>query len=229
MSVYHRSIRDCARRDSIAERIADLNDHLTSVVYASISHALPTRHALAFALAMSVGHLRQSEAWAFLLTGGNGTTAGSTPPISAPPANPWPRWLKDSAWRSVLEASIRIPALQGLTEGVRTDEDGWRRVVESEQPHEEQLPGVWERLRYACTTSCHAHNSSAYLLKQLRVVRVTKISDGVKVRPYLGKSMGGRREQERKCCVIASLACLSETRMRGIKDSLTQSALRTKL
>lgn len=79
--MYHRSIRDCEKREKVEERIFDLNKHFTSSIYRSISRSLFQDHVLVFSFILCVGILKNEDkidedVWQFLLTGGhsNGST-----------------------------------------------------------------------------------------------------------------------------------------------------------
>ncbi len=79
--MYHRSIRDCEKREKVEERIFDLNKHFTSSIYKCISRSLFQDHVLVFSFILCVGILRNEDkidedVWTFLLTGGH--SDGST-------------------------------------------------------------------------------------------------------------------------------------------------------
>ena len=69
-----RSIQECEKCKSIAERISLLNKHFTSIIYQNISRSLFQDHILVFSFILCVGILRgrgqiDDRVWAFLLTG----------------------------------------------------------------------------------------------------------------------------------------------------------------
>lgn len=55
ISIYHKSIRECDRRTETSDRISDLNNHFTSVIYEHISRSLFQRHKLIFSLILCAG------------------------------------------------------------------------------------------------------------------------------------------------------------------------------
>ena len=100
ISIYHRSIKQCERREKIDDRISDLNSHFTSIIYQNISRSLFQAHTLVFSFIMCVGILRGQEAisedtWMFLLTGGDGSGGGVSSPVEHKQPNPASEWLSD--------------------------------------------------------------------------------------------------------------------------------------
>ena len=57
INIYHKSIRECERRGGTSDRITDLNNHFTSVIYEHISRSLFQRHKLIFSLILCSGRL----------------------------------------------------------------------------------------------------------------------------------------------------------------------------
>ncbi len=159
VSLYHKSIQRCAKRETIEDRISDLNSHFTRVVFESICRSLFSAHAIAFAFALCVGILRggggngggevsfDDDVWSFVLTGTIGAAAGAASPTEHRQPNPHPSWLSDRCWDEAVTASTQLPQCQGLSDSLKEDGAGWKRFYDEASPHQAEMPGRWNKLR----------------------------------------------------------------------------------
>ena len=72
--LFSRSIRECEKKETVAERISDLNNHFTSIIYQSISRSLFQEHVLVFSFVLCVGILQDrgevdENVWKYFLRG----------------------------------------------------------------------------------------------------------------------------------------------------------------
>eukprot|EP00095_Tigriopus_kingsejongensis_P002576 maker-scaffold274_size229011-snap-gene-1.23 protein:Tk02576 transcript:maker-scaffold274_size229011-snap-gene-1.23-mRNA-1 annotation:"hypothetical protein LOTGIDRAFT_210054" len=146
ISLYHKSIRQCVRREKIEDRIEDLNHHFTAIAYQNISRSLFQEHILVFSFILCVGILQgrgeiTAKVWSFLLNGGDSTSATRQP-------NPAPAWLSDKSWNEIVRASLQLPSFQGLMDHFKVKTNEWKRAIyESSNPFAAKLPDVWDSLR----------------------------------------------------------------------------------
>ena len=172
------SIAGSKRSDNLATRISNLNDHFTFSLYTNICRSLFERHKLLFSFLLTVrimqgrGDVDPAE-WFFLLTGGVAVGQNEFP-------NPAPQWLPEKSWGELCRLS-ELSTFRGLRADVESDPDAWRRLYDSEMPHQADLPGRWGQLGFL---------TRLQKIIVLRCIRPDKVL--VAVQEFVGASMGER-------------------------------------
>jgi len=131
--------------DSQAERLQNLIDYFTFLIYQSVCRGLFEKHKLllSFSLCTKImngeGRLNNQET-RFLMT-------GPTSEIKDGIANPNPDWISAKAWNEVLTLS-RLPNFAGLDQAFERHLNDFKRVYDVAEADKEGLPGEWqERLK----------------------------------------------------------------------------------
>eukprot|EP01022_Parablepharisma_sp_SALTPOND_P023040 TRINITY_DN476_c0_g1_i1.p1 TRINITY_DN476_c0_g1~~TRINITY_DN476_c0_g1_i1.p1 ORF type:complete len:4333 (+),score=667.47 TRINITY_DN476_c0_g1_i1:7842-20840(+) len=136
---------DNSRKDEdtpIEERTKDINVYFTYAIYSNICRSLFEKDKLLFSflLAIRLEELQgkiNAEEFRFLLTGGIALDEKyGTPPAS---------WVSTKAWGEICRLS-RLPSFEGFSKEFAAHVSEFKKIYDSQQPHEEKLPRQWNSL-----------------------------------------------------------------------------------
>jgi dynein heavy chain len=130
ISLYEKSIDEAEKAKSLEDRLRNLNDCFTYMLYKNVCRSLFEKDKLLFSFMLTtkimIGRntLDPTELRFFL--------AGSTSMDAAEP-NPYKGWLSDKAWNDVL-AMCALPAFAHFKESFKTNHAKWEEVINSNSP-----------------------------------------------------------------------------------------------
>ncbi|XP_043943753.1 dynein axonemal heavy chain 3-like [Protopterus annectens] len=140
INLYISSIINSQSSPLLHERISNLNEHVTFSIYQHVCQSLFEKHKMLFSVLLCVGlqknrgQIKDAE-WRFLLTGGVA--------LEIPYANPAPAWLSDKSWGELVYLSL-LPTFSDLKNHVSLNSPEWKKIYDSSQPYEQELPDPWE-------------------------------------------------------------------------------------
>ncbi|KAM4632527.1 dynein axonemal heavy chain 3 [Discoglossus pictus] len=142
INLYVHSLAHSKKSDNLEERIANIIEHFTLSIYNNVCRSLFEKDKLLFSLLLTIGIMKgrgqiNDEIWRFLLTGGVA--------LGNPYPNPAPTWLSDKSWAEIVRASNLQP-LQGFMNHFQNNISSWKKIYDSLQPQNEELPGEWQHL-----------------------------------------------------------------------------------
>ena len=126
----------------IEQRIKDINSFFTYAIYSNICRSLFEKDKLLFSFLLAVrleelqGHVNPDE-FRFLLTGG----IALEEKYGIPPAG----WVSEKSWGEICRLS-RLPAYEGFSREFADKVKEFQKVYDSPTPHEEKLPGSWNKM-----------------------------------------------------------------------------------
>ena len=164
ISVFARSFVQAEAGEDINERVNNLIDTTTRLVYSYTARGLFERHKLVFSAQLAskilgkLGELEYSE-FSYLLRG---------PQAPAEKDNPVSDWLSEQAWLSVA-ALQELEAFTGLANDIEGSAKRWREWCEAEAPENEKLPQEWK------------NKTGLQKLCILRALRPDRVTQGVHI------------------------------------------------
>ena len=133
-------IRKAPASEDIEERIVNLNEFITYLLYTNVCRSIFELHKLMFSFLLTIkiqmgrGDIDIGE-WRFLLAGGK--LAGGK--LEKPAAE----WLTQSVWIEFINRA-ELPAFKGIDAHVMSNVEAWRPLYDSVQPEQDPLPSPWE-------------------------------------------------------------------------------------
>jgi len=126
---------------NLPNRIKQLNDNFSWILYCNTCRSLFESHKLLFSFFMCARMLLAKDQidagqWFFLITGGVSGDGADEP-------NPASFWLQDRDWKKLCRLS-RFPKFDGLLKSFETHSEGWQRVYDSPSPHTTAFPNKWD-------------------------------------------------------------------------------------
>ena len=172
-----RGISDSQQSDDLEERLRNLNDYFTFLLYQNVCRSLFEKDKLLFAFVLCTKLLMfdskiSGTELRFLLTGG--VAMGETPY-----ENPAPSWISPKMWGEVCRGNDLGEAFNGLRDHIATFPDQWRALYDSTEPQKVSLPGGW-----------HERLDSFQRLLVLRMMRPDKLVPALTT--YVSQQMGPR-------------------------------------
>lgn len=142
INLFTRSIADSEHSHNLEVRIKSLCDYTTYSLYKNICRSLFGKDKLLFSFLLTVKiNMSKGEVdpiqWRFLLTGG--VALGDSI------FNPCSEWLLDKSWAELTRLSRMEPWAE-IDASFENDQDAWRAVYESKEPHLEPFPGKFNEL-----------------------------------------------------------------------------------
>ncbi|CBZ56170.1 Dynein heavy chain 1, axonemal, related [Neospora caninum Liverpool] len=124
-----------------AERLQNLSDYITYLIYENVSRSLFERHKILFAFSLALKiqakHPVNHQELRFLLTGPTGeATLGETNPTT---------WLSEKQWEGI-RALATLPAFSGLDSFFLKAPEAFKAVYDAGDAHEEPFPDRWNDL-----------------------------------------------------------------------------------
>lgn len=123
-------------------RIKQLNDFFSLSLYRNVCRSLFERHKLLFSFLLCTKILFGNkeidmDEWRLFLAGPQGEIKVDENPTD---------WLQELEWANVykqLHSMDKLPAFQGITDYFKSFNKKFKKIFDSEKPHEEALPGDW--------------------------------------------------------------------------------------
>ena len=139
VSLFEKGIDDAPSSDELQERLKNINDFFTEVLYGSVCRSLFEKHKLLFSFLLSVNLLRGEEKinmveYRYLVQ------VGQVPPIEI--KNPTD-WLDENTWKRIL-ALENLEIFKGFAQSFIENQDLFQKYYDSIIPHKEKLPTEWE-------------------------------------------------------------------------------------
>lgn len=129
----------------VSSRLENIKSHFTYSLYCNVCRSLFEKDKLLFAFSLSTRILQShdlvhGEELMFLLTGGLKEPASpKTKPYQSAP------WLTDRAWKELQKLNELTRFNHELTESVESRPKAWQVIYDSSSPHNERLPGRFEK------------------------------------------------------------------------------------
>ncbi|XP_071943674.1 dynein axonemal heavy chain 1-like isoform X2 [Antedon mediterranea] len=139
INIFLAGIANSERAENVAQRIVNINEYFTFSLYSNVCRSLFEKHKLLFAFLLCTrimqndGQINMDE-WRFLLSG------GTTVPKELP--NPAKEWLSERAWKEILSMAS-LKTFEVFAEDFSNHLDGYKRIFDSADPHQEDQPGDW--------------------------------------------------------------------------------------
>ena len=139
INIFLGSISNAEKSDDLTQRIQNINDYFTFSLYSNVCRSLFEKHKLLFSfllcarILMNENKINMNE-WRYLIAG------GTTIPKQMP--NPAPDWISDRAWTNILTIPS-LPPFKTFAEEFPLNVQDFKRMFDSQEPHREHLPGVW--------------------------------------------------------------------------------------
>jgi len=171
-ALFAQGISQTEPAEEIQQRLENLNDCITKLLFSSICRSLFEVHKTLFAFLLSVRILGgygkiDADEYKFLVAGA---------PPSKETANPAPEWMVEAVWTGVLSLSD-LPKFKGFDEFVIKNITFFKKFFDSAEPHNEELPAPW----------CNDLDDLEKLLV-LRIFRSDKVNPALQ--KYVAANMG---------------------------------------
>ncbi|XP_064633435.1 dynein axonemal heavy chain 12-like isoform X2 [Lineus longissimus] len=140
VNLYINSIQDSNKSKILERRLRYLSDHFTYNLYTNVCRSLFEKDKLLFSfilcskLLLAKGELNQDE-YLFFLTGGIG--------LENKIPNPDSSWLSDKSWDEICRMND-MSIYKGFRDHFVANIKEWRKMYDSKDPHEYELPGQWQ-------------------------------------------------------------------------------------
>ena len=140
VQLFARSIYEAARSDNFEERLVNLNESATYMLYVNICRSLFEMHKLMFSFLLCVriqqkAGLVDEEEWRFLITGGQ---------AKSEVANPDPMWITDAMWGEIAVIDKLGPSWSGLLASFVEHCGEFRKLYDAAEVHTQPFPSIWE-------------------------------------------------------------------------------------
>jgi len=132
-------IRKAPPSENLDERIVNLNEFITYLLYTNICRSIFETHKLMFSFLLAVkiqmgyNKIDLSE-WRFLLSGGK---------LSDLSKKPDSEWLTPGVWLEFINLA-QLPNFRGIDDHVAGNLEAWRKLYDSVSPENDALPQPWE-------------------------------------------------------------------------------------
>ena len=141
--LFTQAMSDAPKNDLLEQRLENLIDYQTSLIYNNICRGLFETHKLIFSFLICsriLSHRGEIDplSWNLLLRGGIITDRAAQPP------NPNPKRLTALQWDLLTAAGDSVPEFTGIAADVRDNFARWEMWADSPTPHLKALPGEWE-------------------------------------------------------------------------------------
>ena len=143
VKLYRQGVNAAEQSEDFDQRLLNIIDYFTFLVYVSCCRSLFEKHKLMFSFLVysrieaGDGNLDQAE-YKFLLAGPT-----SVKTALAKPAD----WLPDNSWIEISNLA-KLPNFVGLDLSVIEELAVFKKIYESPQPQNEELPGEWVKLSF---------------------------------------------------------------------------------
>ncbi|OAJ39728.1 hypothetical protein BDEG_23556 [Batrachochytrium dendrobatidis JEL423] len=174
ISLFVNSIETSEKTTDIAQRLEILRVYFTESLYKNICRSLFEKDKLVFSFLLTIAIQKAKNEidaweWRFLLTGGAGMSGLQT-------SNPDPQWISEKSW-SEISRLASMDSFTGFDTGFSENLAEWKRLFESPDPQDFNLPGKW-----------HLALTSFEKLLVLRCLRPDRIT--VAISNYIIEKMG---------------------------------------
>lgn len=143
INLFGMSIENADRSEILTERLHNLHNHFTYLLYSNVCRSLFEKDKLLFSFLLCVNILKHKreideDEWRFFLTGGVG--------LDNPHALP-ADWLPNKSWDELCRVDD-LPAFRGIMQAFTEDAKPWKKIYDSLEPHHNKMPPGWnEKLR----------------------------------------------------------------------------------
>ncbi len=132
-------IRKAPPSEDLDQRIVNLNEFITYLLYTNICRSIFETHKLMFsfllAIKIQMGYNKiDLGEWRFLLSGGKLNDLSKKPDAE---------WLTPGVWIEFINLA-QLPNFRGIDDHVAGNLDAWRKLYDSITPEEDALPAPWE-------------------------------------------------------------------------------------
>ena len=140
VNLFITSIEKSEKSDKLETRLTNLRQHFTYSLYSSVCRSLFDKDKLVFSLLLCVNILKYEKKidecdWKFFLTGG-------ITPLTNTFSNPI-EWLSQKSWNELI-CLEQLPHFKDIRKNFHLDNDDWKRVYDSIEPHKEKFPDRWQ-------------------------------------------------------------------------------------
>ncbi|KAI9203256.1 dynein heavy chain and region D6 of dynein motor-domain-containing protein [Polychytrium aggregatum] len=138
-NLFSRCIVDSEKSDDLLRRIEILCSNITFTIFSNVSRGLFEQHKMIYSFMICIEIMRERKQiddteWNFFLRGG-GALRTELPP------KPTCRWLSNYMWQNCCDLAASIPEYSYLVEHMSTYTSDWEKMVESDTPFFEAIPG----------------------------------------------------------------------------------------
>ncbi|RHY82455.1 hypothetical protein DYB31_012048 [Aphanomyces astaci] len=173
---FIKSCRAAEPSDVLATRLVNLIEYATYSLYRNICRSLFEEHKLLFSFLLTIKLLQGRDEidaleWRFLIS-------GSTPSKDVDARNPNPLWIEDRAFSEFCNLTT-LPKFDGLVASLTTEEDTWRAMFDSNDPHLSRLPVPFQ----------FSHNTFQKLCT-LRCIRPDRMTEAIQL--FVAEHLGQR-------------------------------------
>uniref|UniRef100_H2YSD8 AAA+ ATPase domain-containing protein n=1 Tax=Ciona savignyi TaxID=51511 RepID=H2YSD8_CIOSA len=140
INLYVQSIEQSEKSLDLDQRILNLKQHFTQLIFRNVCRSLFEKDKLLFSFLLCIGIMKgrgevDDTHWRFLLTGGVA--------LDNPFPNPAYDWLPDKSWAEIVRCN-ELPTFTGLMRHFRINSTAWKAIYDSSVPHTETLPEPWD-------------------------------------------------------------------------------------
>ena len=139
--LYNRSIDVAPAASELEQRLTNLIDCQTELIYKNVCRGLFEKDKLIFSFLISIQILLDAQEvtpaeWSLILRGA-GLTVNKQ-------ANPKPELIPEGGWNLLQRMEDDIPdVFTGLTDDILANFDEWMEWIQCLKPHSQRLPGKW--------------------------------------------------------------------------------------
>ena len=142
-NLFIRTCQSAEQGDNFEERLENLKNGFTSLLYDQVCRSLFENHKLLFSFVMSISILQSMGKvdpgqWRFLIAG---QTEGDPVDVPQPPE----QWITSRLWNSLCVVST-LPVCKGLAQDISDNIGEWQKYFDDSAPHKCTLPGKWNDL-----------------------------------------------------------------------------------
>ena len=139
LNLFVTSIKNSEKSTLVDQRLINLLHHFTYSLYNHICCLLFEKDKLLFSFLLSIRLLQfekkiNNDEWQFFMTGGMKSTKTFTKSIE---------WLSQRSWHELNQLN-QLVNFKNIIESFHTNQDVWKCVYNSNEPHKEKLPEPWQ-------------------------------------------------------------------------------------